>query len=77
VFTNRQEITSEYRSEHSRSLGAYFRTSREHLEDVRRTIEFVNQKWHKPIFLIGHSAGTISVAHVAASLKDQVSEALF
>jgi hypothetical protein len=51
--------------------GDRFRTSRDHLEDVTKIIEFVNQKWPIPFILIGHSAGTISVAHVAASLKDQ------
>lgn len=47
-----------------------FRTSKEHLEDVKKVIDFVNQKWPKPIYLIGHSAGTTSVAYVAAALKD-------
>ena len=51
--------------------GDRFRTSTEHVEDVKKIIEFVNQKWPKPIFLIGHSAGTISVAHVAATLSDE------
>ena len=48
--------------------GDRFRTSRAHLEDVTKIIDFVNQKWPKPIFLIGHSAGTTSVAYVAAVL---------
>lgn len=51
--------------------GDRFRTSTEHVEDVKKIIEFVNQKWPKPIFLIGHSAGTISVGHVAATLSDE------
>jgi hypothetical protein len=37
---------------------------------VRKVIDFVNQKWPTPIFLIGHSAGTTSVAYLAAVLKD-------
>jgi pimeloyl-ACP methyl ester carboxylesterase len=51
--------------------GDRFRTSTEHVEDVKKIIEFVIQKWPKPIFLIGHSAGTISVGHVAATLSDE------
>ena len=47
-----------------------FRVSKEHLEDVKKIIEFVSQKWSKPIFLIGHSAGTTSVAYLAEVLKD-------
>ncbi|HEV8342650.1 MAG TPA: hypothetical protein VGR30_09795 [Candidatus Binatia bacterium] len=47
-----------------------FRVSKEHLEDVKKIIDFVSQKWPKPIYLIGHSAGTTSVAYLATALKD-------
>jgi len=47
-----------------------FRVSKEHLEDVKTVIDFLSQKWSKPIFLIGHSAGTTSVAYLATALKD-------
>jgi hypothetical protein len=50
--------------------GDRFRISKEHLEDVKQIIEFVYQKWPKPVFLIGHSAGTTSVAYLATVLKD-------
>jgi hypothetical protein len=50
--------------------GDRFRSSNEHLEDVTKVIDFVYQKWPKPIFLIGHSAGTTSVAYLATVLKD-------
>ena len=50
--------------------GDRFRISKEHLEDVKEIIEFVFQKWPKPVFLIGHSAGTTSVAYLATVLKD-------
>jgi hypothetical protein len=50
--------------------GDRFRRSNEHLEDVKKIIEFVYQKWPTPIFLIGHSAGTTSVAYLATVLKD-------
>jgi hypothetical protein len=32
--------------------GDRFRTSRDHLEDVKKIIDFINQKWPKPVFLI-------------------------
>ena len=51
--------------------GDRFRTSRAHLDDAKSIIEFVHRNWAKPIFLIGHSAGTTSVAHIAASLEDK------
>jgi hypothetical protein len=50
--------------------GDRFRISTEHLEDVKKIIDFVYQKWPKPVFLIGHSAGTTSVAYLATVLKD-------
>src|ERR1043166_235509 len=50
--------------------GDRFRKSNEHLEDVKKIIDFVYQRWPKPIFLIGHSAGTTSVAYLASVLKD-------
>lgn len=50
--------------------GDRFRSSKEHLEDVKIIIDFVSQKWSNPIFLIGHSAGTTSVGYLATVLKD-------
>jgi len=50
--------------------GDRFRRSKEHLEDVKKIIDFVYQKWPKPIFLIGHSAGATSAAYLATVLED-------
>jgi hypothetical protein len=50
--------------------GDRFRRGKEHLEDVKKIIDFVNQKWPQPIFLIGHSAGATSVGYLATVLKD-------
>ena len=50
--------------------GDRFRSSKEHLEDVKVIIDFVSQKWPKPIYLLGHSAGTPSVGYLATVLKD-------
>ena len=50
--------------------GNRFRSSNEHLEDLKTIIDFVYQKWPKPIFLIGHSAGATSAAYLAAILRD-------
>jgi hypothetical protein len=49
--------------------GDPFRASKEHLEDVKKIIDFVYLKWPASIFLIGHSAGTTSVAYLATVLK--------
>jgi hypothetical protein len=50
--------------------GDRFRRSKEPLDDVKTIINFVYQKWPKPIFLIGHSAGATSAAYIATALKD-------
>ena len=50
--------------------GNRFRSSNQHLEDLKTIVDFVYQKWPKPIFLIGHSAGATSAAYLAAVLRD-------
>lgn len=57
-------------SDQAGELSSRFRTSNEHVEDARKIIDFLGQKWSKPSFLMGHSRGTLSVAHLAGSLKD-------
>lgn len=53
-------------------FGALFLALRDHiLEDVKKIIDFVNQKWPQPILLIGHSAGATSVGYLATVLKDR------
>jgi len=51
--------------------GRAFRGSKEHTEDDRKVIDFLSQKWPKPFFLLGHSSGGVSVAHIAITLKDE------
>jgi pimeloyl-ACP methyl ester carboxylesterase len=48
-----------------------FRISKAYTEDIRNVIDFLRQKWTKPVFLVGHSGGTTSVVHLGAVLKDQ------
>lgn len=50
--------------------GDRFRSSNQHLDDLTTIIDFVYQKWPKPIFLIGHSAGATSAAYLASVIKD-------
>jgi acetyl esterase/lipase len=50
--------------------GDRFRSSKEHVEDVKTIIDFVSEKRSKPIYLIGHSAGATSAAYLATVLKD-------
>lgn len=57
-------------SDQAQGMTDHFRTSNEHTEDIRRIIDVLAQKWDKPIFLVGTSRGTLSVAHLGVSLQD-------
>lgn len=46
-----------------------FRVSKEHLDDIRKVVEFLSSKWSGPIFVIGISRGTLSAAHAGIFLK--------
>ncbi len=62
--------TPDLPSDEEKRFSDEFRLSKAHTEDIKRVIEFVTQKWPGPIFFIGHSAGTISAADIAATVKD-------
>lgn len=47
-----------------------FRVSDRHADDIRGIVDFVSRKWQAPVFLLGHSLGSASAAHVASSLND-------
>ena len=55
-------------SDQSRGLGN-FRTSANHAQDVKAVIQALKAKANLPVFLIGTSRGTVSVANVAARLE--------
>ncbi len=57
-------------SDQTLPLSYDYRTSSDQIKDIKKVIEFISQKWPGPIFLIGHSRGTVSVADLAAELKD-------
>ena len=55
-------------SDHPEGLGE-FRRSAEHAQDIAAVIAYLRQKANVPVWLIGTSMGTVSVANVAARLK--------
>ena len=57
-------------SDQADGFGENSRVSEAHVQDVRKVIEFAAGKWDRPLFLLGHSSGTFSVAHLAASRAD-------
>jgi hypothetical protein len=48
-----------------------FIASQAYTEDINKVIDLLHQKWSKPLFLVGHSGGTTTVAHLGAVLKDE------
>lgn len=56
-------------SDHASGINPEFRAGKEHLEDVEKVVEFLEQRWAGPIFLVGQSMGSISAANAGASLR--------
>ena len=57
-------------SDHAGGLPDDMRISSAHVQDARKVVEYAGGRWPGvPIFLLGHSSGAISVAHLAASLE--------
>lgn len=48
-----------------------FRLSAELTQDVRVVANILHTRWPTPVYLMGHSMGTISASHLAASLEDK------
>lgn len=49
-----------------------FRNSTEHLADIKKVINYLKNKYNKPIWLIGTSTGTQSVAFIASQDSDLI-----
>ena len=47
----------------------FARTTKEHATDIKQVIKFLRDKYKKPVWLIGTSRGTTSVANIAARLN--------
>ena len=58
-------------SDQARGMSAGFRNSPEHLQDIRKVIDFLDAQGLKPIYLVGTSRGTLSVAYLGIELQDQ------
>ena len=48
-----------------------FRTTQKHARDIHAIIKFLNKRTTKPVWLVGTSRGTISVANVASRIDDK------
>ncbi len=58
-------------SDQPNGMSDQWRTGKENVEDTRKILDFLASKAAGPIVLVGTSRGTLSAAHLAASLSDQ------
>ncbi len=57
-------------SDNSGGMSNSFRMSPAHLHDISVVVSFLDERGYEPIFLIGTSRGTLSVAYLATAMKD-------
>lgn len=57
-------------SDQANGMSAGFRNSPEHVQDIAKLIDFLDAQGLKPIYLVGTSMGTLSVAYLGMELKD-------
>ncbi|MFQ5962507.1 MAG: alpha/beta hydrolase [Candidatus Methylomirabilales bacterium] len=57
-------------SDYSGGMSDSFRMSPDHLHDIRAVVSFLDEREYGPIFLIGTSRGTLSVAYLATAMRD-------
>ncbi len=58
-------------SDQAGGISDQFRTGKEHIQDIKKVIDLVSQKWPGPLYLVGTSRGTLSVGSLGASLQDR------
>lgn len=57
-------------SDHTSGMSDGFRTSPQHLGDIRAVVRFLASKDRRPVFLVGTSQGTFSVAYLATAIEE-------
>lgn len=57
-------------------LDGHFRSSPEHVEDIRKVVAWLKADTGKPVWLVGTSTGTISVAAGAIGLGNEIAGAV-
>lgn len=57
-------------SDHSSGMSDGFRTSPQHLADIRAVVRFFSDRYKQPIFLVGTSRGALSVGYVGTALGE-------
>jgi dienelactone hydrolase len=54
---------------HAQGMDDDFRTSKTHLQDITKVVDYLTAKGYRSIYLVGTSRGTISAAYIGAELK--------
>jgi dienelactone hydrolase len=58
-------------SDQANGMSNGFRNSPQHIQDIRKVIDFLDAQGLKPIYLVGTSRGTLSVAYLGIELQDK------
>lgn len=57
-------------SDRASGMSDGFRTSPQHLTDIEGVVRFLVDRYRQPIFLVGTSRGTLSLAYLATALRE-------
>lgn len=57
-------------SDRASGMSDGFRTSPQHLTDIESVVRFLVDRYRQPIFLVGTSRGTLSLAYMATALRE-------
>jgi predicted dienelactone hydrolase len=57
-------------SDQANGMSDWFRNSPEHVQDIRKVIDYLDSRGLKPLYLVGTSRGTLSVAYLGIELQD-------
>jgi pimeloyl-ACP methyl ester carboxylesterase len=58
-------------SDRPKGMTDTFRNSPKHAQDIEKAIEFLAGQGLQPVYLVGTSRGTLSVAYLGIALKDE------
>lgn len=71
LFTQLDFVTAVINAASDIPATHFFRNTATHAEDIRHVVAFLRKQSDLPLWLVGHSAGSTSVAHAAITLKDE------
>lgn len=71
LFAQRGFVTAVINAASDIPARHFFRDTAAHADDIRHVIAFLRKQADVPLWLVGHSAGSTSVAHAAITLRNE------